>query len=69
MEQTGVRNPPPPPQNSTTPLSIVMGFSDGGELGSMYTKGKWSLADLSWLNAKKTTNANDNFAPEMALAA
>ena len=30
----------------------------------------WSYPDLSWVNAKKLTNANDNFAPvEMALAA
>ena len=37
---------------------------DGGELGSTGSQQEtWSYPDVSWVNANKTLNANDNVAP------
>ena len=44
---------------------------DGAELGSTGLKMNWSHPDLSWVNAKNTTSANNNCAPSgyVAIAA
>jgi len=57
------------PDSSTKNTRLSSSF-DGAEIGSTGTIAMWSYPDVSSVNANKTINANDNFAPqELAQAA
>jgi len=44
--------------------SIIASSFDGAEIGSTGSIAMWSYPDVSSVNANKTLNANDNFAPQ-----
>jgi len=45
-------------------MHLVSCLFDGAEIGSTGSIAMWSYPDVSSVNANKTLNANDNFAPQ-----